>query len=203
MKEIFEKYNFNISEELEKKFILYKSLLVEWNEYINLSAIKDDKEIILRHFLDSYSIASLIKPLTKNKKIIDMGTGAGFPGIILALLNKESEIYLIDSVYKKIQFLNEVKKNLKLENTKIYHHHLDKKNTTNIKFDVIISRAFMKPEKLIYFTKNYMKNSSKHILLLTQKQLDNFSDSIKKYKPSIMSYPFEGMKRYVLVFDKF
>ena len=95
------------------QFYKYMELLLEWNEKMNLTAITEPNEIILKHFIDSITISSYIN---SEDKVLDIGTGAGFPGIPLKILNKENEFTLLDSLNKRINFLNEVIQNLKLEN---------------------------------------------------------------------------------------
>ena len=200
MKDIFKRYDFDISDQLEKKFIQYRELLIEWNQLINLTSILDKEEITIRHFIDSYSIVEKLLPF--KGEVLDMGSGGGFPGIIAAIMAPETSFTLVDSVMKKITFLDDVVKELELKNVKLYHHHLEKKNSLKKKFNLVISRAFMKPEKLLHFTKNYLNNNGYNVMLLTQNQVDNFSDKIEKYNPEIISYPFEGQKRFIVKFKK-
>lgn len=124
-------------------FVRYKELLKEWNEKINITSITDDVEIDLKHFLDS------LTPLTTNlfngnKKIIDIGTGGGFPGIPLKILNRELDIVLLDSLNKRIGFLNEVIEVLGLNNIIAMHgraEELSIKPLYREQFDICISRA--------------------------------------------------------------
>ena len=96
-----------LNEEQKKKFTEYKRLLKEWNKKINITAITEDDDIDIKHFLDS------LTPYTTglfngNKKIIDIGTGGGFPGLPLKILNPQLHVTLLDSLNKRIIFLNEV-----------------------------------------------------------------------------------------------
>ncbi|MBR4030884.1 MAG: 16S rRNA (guanine(527)-N(7))-methyltransferase RsmG, partial [Clostridia bacterium] len=106
-----------VSEEQIEKFIKYAKLLVEWNEKMNLTAITDPIEIAEKHFLDS----AMCLKCGINGKVIDVGTGAGFPGIVLKILNPEIELCLLDSLQKRITFLQEVCKELKLDNVTFVH----------------------------------------------------------------------------------
>ena len=104
--------NIDINEEKIKKFYLYMNLLIEWNDKINLTAITEPKEVIIKHFIDSLTIADKIE---NNSKIIDVGTGAGFPGIPLKIFNDTLNVTLLDSLNKRAIFLNEVIEKLNLK----------------------------------------------------------------------------------------
>ena len=118
----FEKYlakmNISLLKEQYGQFYAYMELLIEWNEKMNLTAITDPKEIILKHFVDSLTIAKYVK---EDKSIIDMGTGAGFPGIPINIYRKDVKVVLADSLNKRIKFLDEVIDKLKLENVETIH----------------------------------------------------------------------------------
>lgn len=133
--------NIKLNEEQIKQFYDYMNLLLEWNEKINLTAITDKDEIILKHFVDCLTISKYIK---ENACIIDVGTGAGFPGIPLKIARKDVKIVLMDSLNKRINFLNEVIQSLKLENIETIHsraEELGKNKKYREKFDVATSRA--------------------------------------------------------------
>lgn len=124
-----------------QKFYDYMNLLVEWNKKINLTAITEEKDIILKHFVDSLTVLKYIK---ENKSIVDVGTGAGFPGIPLAIMNDSLKITLVDSLNKRINFLNEVCSKIKLKNTKAIHSRAEEfgqDNNYRESYDVAISRA--------------------------------------------------------------
>ena len=111
MIELSKKINIDITDEQLKKFYRYMDLLLEWNEKINLTAITETDEVILKHFIDSMTV---FKYLVESKNIIDVGTGAGFPGIPIAIMNQNKNITLLDSLNKRIIFLNEVCSELKI-----------------------------------------------------------------------------------------
>ena len=124
-----------------QKFYDYMNLLVEWNKKINLTAITEEKDIILKHFVDSLTVLKYIK---ENKSIVDVGTGAGFPGIPLAIMNDSLKITLVDSLNKRINFLNEVCSKIKLKNTKAIHSRAEEfgqDNNYRESYDIAISRA--------------------------------------------------------------
>ena len=103
LKELANKININLNNDQISKFVLYKNLLQEWNDKINLTAIVDDEGIILKHFIDSLTS---IKYITQNASIIDVGTGAGFPGMAIKIDREDTNITLLDSLNKRLNFLN-------------------------------------------------------------------------------------------------
>ena len=133
--------NIVFTEEQLQKFYQYMNLLIEWNEKINLTAIVEPKEIILKHFIDSLTI---VKYLEQNKTVIDIGTGAGFPGIPIKIIREDLKITLLDSLNKRINFLNEVIKELGLKNITAVHARIEeyaKNKQYRETFDVATSRV--------------------------------------------------------------
>lgn len=111
------KLNIEYTDKKIDDLIKYLELLIEYNSHTNLTALRDEKSIIEKHFLDSLLLQNLIKK--ESKKAIDIGTGAGFPGMVLAIFNPDIEFTLMDSIGKKTKFLELVKENLELNNIKI------------------------------------------------------------------------------------
>ena len=135
------KIDIMLSEEQLQKFYKYMKLLLEWNEKINLTAIIEPKEIILKHFIDSLSIIKYIK--NKNS-LVDVGTGAGFPGIPIKIVLPEIKVILIDSLNKRITFLNEVISQLDLKYIEAVHSRVEdfaRNKEYREKFDVATARA--------------------------------------------------------------
>ena len=140
IKEKLNKINIEIEEKEAKKFYKYMDLLLEWNEKINLTAITEPEDIILKHFVDSLTIKEHIE---ENSKVIDVGTGAGFPGIPLNIVTN-CNIILLDSLNKRVNFLNEVINNLELKNIEAIHSRVEefaKNKKYREKYDVATSRA--------------------------------------------------------------
>ena len=136
------KYNklFAIHENEIEKFYQYIKLLLEWNEKINLTAITDESEIIRKHFIDSLTISKLIK---EDTNVVDVGTGAGFPGMPLAI-TKKVKVTLVDSLNKRINFLNIVKESIELDNVNTVHgraEEVGQNEKYREKFDYAVSRA--------------------------------------------------------------
>ena len=134
------KIGLELSNDILNKIDLYKDLLIEWNNKFNVTAITDENNIYLKHFYDSIC---LVKSMDlNNKKICDFGTGAGFPGMVLAIIFNNSNITLIESNSKKILFLNEVKKKLNLDNVIIINDRVEKYAKENREvFDIVTCRA--------------------------------------------------------------
>ena len=135
------KLNIKFTEEQLEKFYQYMNLLLEWNEKINLTAIVEPKEVILKHFIDSLTINKYLK---ENSTLADVGTGAGFPGIPLKILRPDIKITLVDSLNKRINFLNEVIEILNLEDIVTVHSRIEdfgKNKNYREKFDYVTARA--------------------------------------------------------------
>jgi len=141
MIELARMINDELTEDQVENFFKYMNLLLEWNEKINLTAITDVDDIILKHFIDSMTV---LKYIEKGKSIIDVGTGAGFPGIPIAIMREDVKITLLDSVNKRINFLNEVCSELKINNIETIHGRAEEAGQNKQyreKYDIAVSRA--------------------------------------------------------------
>lgn len=135
----------------------YMNLLLDWNNKINLTAITKEEDIILKHFIDSISINEYLK---EKNKIIDIGTGAGFPGIPLKIINPNMEFILVDSLNKRINFLEEVAKELCLEKMQLIHSRVEdlaKNMNYREKADVVVSRAVANLRVLVEYMLPFVK----------------------------------------------
>lgn len=142
LKRSLEKWNMIFTGEQLLQFEQYYELLLEWNSFMNLTAITELQEVIDKHFVDSLAIANYIS--LKNQKILDLGTGAGFPGIPIKILFPDVEIVLLDSLNKRIKFLDTVIEKLQLQYIKAVHgraEDLAHQTVYREKFDICTSRA--------------------------------------------------------------
>lgn len=112
-------YQVPLSQRMLNDFSRYQELLVEWNDKVNLTAITDEEGIVIKHFIDSLSLSPLLGSC--GKKIIDVGTGAGFPGIPIAIIHDDVSVCLLDSLDKRVRFLDDVAGQLGLKNIKSFH----------------------------------------------------------------------------------
>ena len=181
MKFYLEELSIMFNEEQYKKFYKYMNLLLEWNEKINLTAITNKEDIILKHFIDSLTIS---KYIDKNSKLIDVGTGAGFPGIPIKIYRDDLEITLLDSLNKRVNFLNEVIKELKLENIVAIHgraEEIGRNKKYREYFDVATSRAVANLSTLSEYLVPFVKEDG---IIISMKG-DNIEEEKKKTKRAI------------------
>lgn len=143
LKQSCSQLNIEISENQIEQFKIYSQLLIEWNQKINLTAITDKKDIIIKHFVDCISIASIYN-MSELTNFIDIGTGAGFPGIPIKIMYPNINLTLVDSLNKRIKFLNELKMKLNLEDVECIHSRaedLGKNKMYRERYNICASRA--------------------------------------------------------------
>ncbi len=139
MKDIFKKFNIELTDELVLKIDKYYSLLIEENKKVNLTRIVDKTEFLVKHVLDSILPFFKNPDLTQPKSILDIGSGAGFPGIIIALFFPNIEVILTESISKKARFLTLVKDELNLANLKVINNRVE--NIKKVFVDLVTARA--------------------------------------------------------------
>lgn len=168
-----------LTEEKYDKFITYMRLLQEWNEKINLTAITEDEEIIKKHFIDSIK-AFKREEFKVSKNMIDVGTGAGFPGIPIAIMNSSIKVTLLDSLNKRINFLNKVIEDLHLKNIVTVHSRAEDGARNKLyreKFDLATSRAVANMSVLAEYCLPYVKIGGKFIALKGPSVSEEIEDS--------------------------
>lgn len=144
IKEALESLGLSIEDKQCEKFLLYYEMLIEKNKVMNLTAITEFDEVVVKHFLDSAALVKIFDLQNKQLKVLDMGTGAGFPGIPLKILFPKLQVVLLDSLNKRVGFLKEVIDALSLENIEAVHGRAEeygRKEAYREKFDLCVSRA--------------------------------------------------------------
>ncbi|GAA0745687.1 16S rRNA (guanine(527)-N(7))-methyltransferase RsmG [Clostridium oceanicum] len=150
-----------------EKFILYRDLIKEWNEKINITAIKDDEGILKKHFIDCIKIFKAT-PIKTAKSLIDIGTGGGFPGLPIKIMQEDKKVVLLDSLRKRITFLDEVIRKLKLEDINTIHGRAEdfaKDKEHREKYDVAVSRAVANLTVLSEYCVPYVKQGGYFIAM--------------------------------------
>lgn len=164
-----------------KKLYDYMNYILEWNKVINLTAIEDEKEFIVKHFIDSLTI---LKYINDGIRLIDIGTGAGFPGMPIKLLNDTVNITLVDSVNKKINVLKEISQKMNISKIEILHSRVEdlaKLNEYREKFDIVTSRAVSNITTLTEYMLPFLKLGGKAICM----KGPNYEEEISKAKKAI------------------
>jgi 16S rRNA (guanine527-N7)-methyltransferase len=172
------------SREQYERFIDFMKLLQEWNEKINLTAIVEDEEIVKKHFIDSIK-AFKADEVKKAKNMIDVGTGAGFPGIPISIMQDNLEVTLLDSLNKRINFLNTVINKLGLSNVKTIHSRAEdgaRDNKLREKFDIATSRAVANMSVLSELCLPYAKVGGNFIALKGPSVEQEINESLNAIK---------------------
>jgi 16S rRNA (guanine527-N7)-methyltransferase len=175
--------NIELTDLQKQQFMDYYELLVEWNKVMNLTSITELKEVIQKHFIDSLSIIKVYK-LSK-EKVLDIGTGAGFPGIPLKIVYPEIDIVLLDSLQKRLNFLEVVINNLKLTKIKTLHGRAEdygKNSDYREQFDVCVSRAVAKLASLSEYCLPYVKKDGFFISYKSGKVEEELIQSTRAFK---------------------
>ena len=179
MPETIEKYFPNLTSEQISKFQRLEQLVREWNDKINVISRKDTDNIYEHHILHSLAIAK-VKQFKPSEKVLDVGTGGGFPGIPLAIMFPETKFTLIDSIEKKINVVKSMSEELKLSNVEAFKMRSE---LMPAKFDCIVSRAVTAFPDFIKMTKNALnpKSSEKSIIYLKGGDFDEELKNLKNY----------------------
>ena len=179
--EYLEKLNLELKDEQYQKFYNYMNLLIEWNKKINLTAITSEKEIIIKHFVDSLTI---LKYIPQEANIIDVGTGAGFPGIPLKIVKDDIKITLLYSLNKRIKFLDDVINKIELKNIRAIHGRAEEyahNKEYREKFDIATSRAVANMSTLSEYLLPFVKIDG----MVVAMKGSEINDEINKSKKAI------------------
>lgn len=155
------KLNVTLSKKQLEQLDKYYELLIEWNEKINLTRITEYEDVYLKHFYDSLTIAKVVD-LSIKETLCDVGTGAGFPGVVLKIVYPNLKITLVDSLLKRVNYLNTIIKDLELENIHAIH---SRGEDFKEKFDIVTARAVANIEKLLGFTMHLVNKEGMFIAM--------------------------------------
>lgn len=210
MKEYENEIDIMFDEEQLGMLYQYMILLLEWNEKINLTAIIEPSEIIVKHFIDSMTI---LKYIDKNKTLVDIGTGAGFPGIVLKIVRPDIKITLVDSLNKRILFLDDVIQKLNLKNIETIHSRIEdfgRNKKYREKYDVVTSRAVANLSTLAEYMIPLIKikgigiamkgNEVQEEIKVSQKAIQILGAKINKIES--FNLPMSDMGRNIILINK-
>ncbi len=173
--------NVKLTEKQVDQFMRYYEILVEWNSFMNLTGITEFEEVVVKHFVDSVSLVKMVD-LSKEYSVMDIGTGAGFPGIPLKVIFPNLKITLLDSLNKRIKFLDHVIEELGLTNIETLHGRAEdyaKDTSYREQFDFVVSRAVSNLSTLSEYCLPYCKVGGSFISYKSEK-IEEESTSAKK-----------------------
>ena len=193
-----------------KQFEKYQELLLDWNEKINLTAITEENDIITKHFIDSLTC---LKYIDDKSKVIDVGTGAGFPGIPIKIVSRETKLTLLDSLNKRIVYLNDVIDKLQLTNVETIHgraEELSKDEKYREKYDIATARAVANLKVLSEYCLPFVKVGGKFVCMKGSEyeeeineanaHIGNLGGKISKVEEIIL--PGSDIKHTIIIIDK-
>lgn len=184
---------FENTPQIISKLLIYKELLIKWNNSFNLTSVTN-KEIVTHHFLDCLAVI----PFINSSRLLDVGTGAGLPGIVIAIVNPDIKVSLVDKVGKKINFIKRIIAELEIKNIEPYHDRVELL-TSEEKYDGIISRAFSNMEVFIKSTKHLIKSQGVWYGMKSKKILDDEMVSINDpWALEKLDVPFLQAERYLV-----
>ena len=180
LKELFNKYNISLSEDQLLQFDKYFSMLIETNKVLNLTAITEENEVAIKHFLDSVLPSKHIK---ENSSVVDVGSGAGFPALPLKIVRPDLKVCMVDSLNKRINFLNNVISSLSLKNASAIHSRAeDFAKTNREKYDVAVARAVASLNTLVEYLLPLIKIGGCAIIYKSAKLTEEIENSKRAIK---------------------
>lgn len=206
LKKELQKIGIQLTDNQEKQLEKYYELLIQTNNYTNLTRITEKEAVYLKHFYDSLTITKVID-LTQNLSLIDIGTGAGFPGLVLKIVYPNLKVTLLDSLNKRIDFLNKVIKELNLKDIKTVHSRIE--DYKEEQFDIVTSRAVAKTNMLLELSCKLPKVNGYFIFLKGNieeelKESENAQKllNIKLIQKEEFLLPIENSKRTIIKLQK-
>lgn len=201
--------NLSCNEKMYQDLTTYAKFLLEYNEHTNLTAIKDEKEIFLKHFYDSLTLTKIID-LNNAKTLLDIGTGAGFPGIVLKIFYPDIHITLIDSNNKKIKFLEELINKLDLKNIEVLNIRAEELVKTKLNYyDIVTARAVANLRVLTEISVPLVKKDGVFIALKgnAENEINQAKNTVRKMNCEIkdiikLTLPIENSQRTIIKIQK-
>ncbi len=196
LKSGIEQLNLTLSESQIEKLMSYLTLLQKWNKVYNLTAIRDPKEMLIKHILDSLAIVAHIE----GERLIDVGTGGGLPGIPLAICFPDKQVDLLDSNSKKTRFLIQAKAELGLTHTKVIHSRVEEYQPDPL-YDGVVSRAFAAMEDMLHWTNHLIPAGGCWWAMKAQKDFEDLSklpDSVQIEKVIDLKVPLLEAERMLV-----
>ncbi len=204
--------NINLTDQQKAQFERYFELLVEWNQKINLTAITEKEEVYLKHFYDS--IAPILQGLIENQeiKLLDIGAGAGFPSLPMKILYPQLDVTIIDSLNKRINFLNLLAEELGLSGVHFYHGRAEdfaQDKAFRAKFDIVTARAVARMQVLSELTIPYLKVGGRLLALKASNAPEELEEAknalnilFSKVEDNLQYELPNGDPRYITVVEK-
>jgi len=195
-------FGVSIDENIQEKFSTYTRLLLEWNEKVNLTAVTEEREIIVKHYLDSLSLGSLAE--FDGKRMIDVGTGAGFPGIPLKICYENLDVTLLDSLEKRVRFLDVVIDALSLKNIRAVHGRAEEygiKPEYREKYDYAVARAVAGLPVLCEYCLPFVRTGGLFIAMKGPSVEEELQEAGKAI--SVLGGELVGVRKFVLPFSDY
>jgi len=210
--EALKEHGIELTERQLKQFELYYETLVEWNEKMNLTAITDKEEVYLKHFYDSIAAAFYVD-FTEPKKVCDVGAGAGFPSIPLKICFPEMDVTIVDSLKKRMTFLEHLKETLGLENARFIHARAEEFGQDKAhreQYDIVLARAVARLSVLSEYCVPLVKKGGQFVAMKGAAGMEEYRDAKgalrtlggRLREEHLFQLPEEESDRYILKIDK-
>lgn len=200
IQELFGKTSIAVTDEQLDQLTTLIEMLNTWNGALNLTAIKDVDQMVVLHVLDSAVVAPVVNSVGEIKTVADVGTGAGFPGLVLAILNPQLNFTLIDSVGKKLSFVRQVVTKLKLNNVELINKRCEE--IDHEPFDVIVSRAFAPIERMVSWCLPLLKDQGRFVAMkanLEENEIKDIPGTVTIERIEELKVPTLDAKRQAVV----
>ena len=189
-----------LSDKQQQQLVAYVELLDKWNKAYNLTSVRDPKEMMVKHIMDSLVVA----PHLTGKHYIDVGTGPGLPGIVLAIALPDTQFVLLDSLGKRVRFLMQVKHALGLDNVTPVQSRVEEYQPS-VKLDGVLSRAFASLQDMVQWCEHLIDNSGRFIALkgqLPEQELDSLPTGVHFEQKISLEVPELDAERHLIILSK-